>query len=94
MRLRLQLAPGPPFFSLCTLTFIGQPRADLSCVPLSKYLLNLMNVPLISSFVQTSIDAALAKYVVPKSLTLDLKDMLIGDDFKKDTVTRGVIVIY
>ncbi|KAH8773294.1 hypothetical protein BGZ57DRAFT_894525 [Hyaloscypha finlandica] len=93
MRLRLQLTPDPPFFSLCTLTFLGQPRADISCVPLSKHLPNLMNVPLISSFVQSSIDAALAEYVAPKSLTLDLKDMLVGDDFKKDTVTRGVLLI-
>ncbi|KAF4626687.1 hypothetical protein G7Y89_g11470 [Cudoniella acicularis] len=93
MRLRLQLGPDPPFFSLCTLTFLGQPRADISCVPLSKHLPNLMNVPLISSFVQSSIDAALAEYVAPKSLTLDLKDMLVGDDFKKDTVARGVLMI-
>ncbi|KAE8444083.1 hypothetical protein EG329_000865 [Mollisiaceae sp. DMI_Dod_QoI] len=94
MRVRLQLTPDPPFFSLCTLTFLGQPRADLSCTPLSKHLPNLMNVPLISSFVQSSIDAALAEYVAPKSLTLDLKDMLVGDDFKKDTVARGVLLIY
>jgi hypothetical protein len=93
MRVRLQLTPDPPFFSLCTLTFLGQPRADLSCVPLSRHLPNLMDVPLISSFVQTSIDAALAEYVAPKSLTLDLKDMLVGDDFKKDTVARGVVMV-
>lgn len=94
IRLRLQLTPDPPFFSLCTLTFLGQPRADLSCVPLSKHLPNLMDVPLISSFVQSSIDAALAEYVAPKSLTLDLKDMLVGHDFKKDTTARGVLVIF
>jgi len=93
MRLRLQLTPDPPFFSLCTLTFLGQPRVDMSCVPLSKHLPNLMDVPLISSFVQSSIDAALAEYVAPKSLTLDLKDMLVGDDFKKDTVSRGVLMV-
>lgn len=94
MRLRLQLCPDPPFFSLCTMTFVGQPKADLSCVPLSRHLPNLMNVPLISSFVQSSIDAALADYVAPKSLTIDLKEMLVGDDFKKDAVSRGVIVIF
>lgn len=93
MRLRLQLTPDPPFFSLCTLTFLGQPRANLSCVPLSKHSLNLMDVPLISSFVQSAIDAALAEYVAPKSLTLDLKDMLIGDDFKHDTVSHGVVMV-
>ena len=94
MRLRLQLTPDPPFFSLCTLTFLGQPRASLSCVPLSKHSLNLMDVPVISSFVQSSIDAALAEYVAPKSLTLNLKDMIVGDDFKKDTAARGVVIVF
>lgn len=93
MRLRLQLCPDPPFFSLCTLTLLGQPKADITCVPLVKKGLNLMDLPLISSFVQSSIDAALAEYVAPKSLTLDLQDMLVGDDFKKDTATRGVLVV-
>ena len=93
MRMRLQLCPDPPFFALCTLTLLGQPRASLSCVPLTKKGLNIMDLPLISSFVQSSIDAALAEYVAPKSLTLDLQDMLVGDDFKKDTHTRGVIVL-
>ncbi len=93
MRLRLQLTPDPPFISLCTLTFLGQPKASLSCVPLSKHSLNLMDVPLISSFVQSAIDAALAEYVAPKSLTLNLKDMLVGEDYKKDTTSRGVVWI-
>ncbi|KAL8908871.1 MAG: hypothetical protein Q9207_000597 [Kuettlingeria erythrocarpa] len=52
-----------------------------------------MDLPLISSFVQNSIDAALAEYVAPKSLTLDMKDMLLGDDFKKDTSAHGVLVV-
>ncbi|KAK3489587.1 uncharacterized protein B0T23DRAFT_363206 [Neurospora hispaniola] len=94
MRVRLQLTPDPPFFELCTLTFLGQPRVNLSCVPLSKHLPNLMDIPLISSFVQSAVDAALAEYVAPKSLTLDIKDMLVGDDFKKDTIARGVVAVY
>ncbi|KAF2433433.1 hypothetical protein EJ08DRAFT_731760 [Tothia fuscella] len=93
MRLRLQLTPDPPFFSLCTLTFLGQPKVDMSCVPLTKKGLNIMDLPLISNFVQSAVDAAMAEYVAPKSLTLDLKDMLIGDDFKKDTAARGILVV-
>jgi len=93
-RVRLQLTPDPPFISLCTLTFMGQPRASLACVPLSKHSLNLMDVPLLSSFVQSAIDAALAEYVAPKSLTLNLKDMLVGEDFKKNTTSRGVVWIF
>ncbi|MCJ1406633.1 hypothetical protein MMC19_000699 [Ptychographa xylographoides] len=93
LRMRLQLVPDPPFFSLCTLTLLGQPKASLSCVPLTRRGLNIMDLPIISSFVQSSIDAALAEYVAPKSLTLDLKDMLEGDDFKKDTQARGAIMV-
>ncbi|KAL8871578.1 MAG: hypothetical protein Q9174_002619 [Haloplaca sp. 1 TL-2023] len=93
VRMRLQLCPDPPFVALCTLTFLGQPKVDLSCVPLTRKGLNIMDLPLVSSFVQSSIDAALAEYVAPKSLTLDLKDMLIGDDFKKDTSARGVLAV-
>ncbi|KAF1914877.1 hypothetical protein BDU57DRAFT_596721 [Ampelomyces quisqualis] len=93
VRLRLQLCPDPPFFSICTMSFLGQPKVTLSCVPLIKKGPNLMDVPLMSSFVQSSMDAALAEYVAPKSLTLDLKDMMMGDDFKKDTVAQGVLIV-
>lgn len=48
---------------------------------------------MLSSFVQSAIDAALAEYVAPKSLTLNLKDMLVGEDFKKNTVSHGVVYI-
>ncbi|KAK5276691.1 hypothetical protein LTR16_010815, partial [Cryomyces antarcticus] len=59
IRLRLQLTPDPPFFALCTLTFLGQPKVDLSCVPLVKRGLNIMDLPLISNFVQSAVDAAM-----------------------------------
>lgn len=91
--MRLQLCPDPPFFALCTLTLLGQPKVDLSCVPLTKKGLNIMDLPIISSFVQSSVDAALSEYVAPKSLTLDIKDMIVGDDFKKDTTARGIVIV-
>lgn len=93
VRLRLQLTPDPPFFSLCTLTFLGQPKVDVSCVPLSKHGLNIMDLPLISNFVQSAIDAGLSTLVAPRNMTLDLKEMLMGDDFKKDTNARGVLLV-
>jgi Ca2+-dependent lipid-binding protein len=36
----------------------------------------------------------MAKYVAPKSLTLNIKDMFKADDFKKDTSAHGVVVIH
>lgn len=92
LRMRLQLCPDPPFFALCTMTLLGQPRIDISCMPLTKKL-NVMDLPFVSSFIGSSIDAALSSLVAPKSLTLDLKDMLVGDDFKKDTSHRGVLIV-
>ena len=93
VRVRLQLTPDPPFFSLCTLTFLGQPKVDLACVPLTKKGLNIMDLPLISNFVQSAVDAAMAGYVAPKSLTLDLKSMITGDGIKKDTTARGILIV-
>ena len=94
MRLRLQLTPDPPFFELCTLTFLGQPKVNLSCTPLTKRGLNIMDVPFISNFVQSSIDAAVSQYVAPRSLMLNLKDMLAGEDFKKDTAAKGILMVH
>ncbi|XP_044715365.1 c2 domain-containing protein [Hirsutella rhossiliensis] len=72
----------------------GIPKVDLSCMPLSQRGLNIMDVPLISNFVQSAVDAAVAEYVAPKSLTINLKDMLAGDDFKKDTNSAGILMIH
>ena len=93
MRARLQLTPDPPFFDVCTCTFLGQPKVDLSCTPLIKHGPDVMDIPLLSSFIQKSVDAAMSTYVAPKSITVNIKDMLLGDDFKKDTDAHGVVVI-
>lgn len=93
LRLRLQLTPDPPFLAQNTFTFMGQPKVNLSCMPVFKHGLNIMNLPIISSFVQTSVDAAMADYVAPKSLTLDPKDKIMAEDVKKDTSAHGVVVI-
>lgn len=93
LRLRLQLTPDLPFLARCTFTFMGQPKVSVSCMPMFRHGLNIMNLPVISSFVQHSVDAAMADYVAPKSLSLDLKEIFMTDDFKKDTNAHGVIVV-
>ncbi|KAJ8608370.1 hypothetical protein MRB53_039710 [Persea americana] len=40
------------------------------------------------------IDLILSRYVAPRSLMLNLQDMLSGDDFKKDTVAEGILVVH
>jgi hypothetical protein len=94
VRVRLQLIADPPFVSLCTVTLMGQPKVNISCVPLTQHGLNIMDVPLISNFVQAAVDAAVAQYVAPKSLTIDLQKILVGEDYKKDTLAKGVLMVH
>ncbi|KAG5722012.1 Meiotically up-regulated gene 190 protein [Termitomyces sp. T112] len=91
-RLRIQLMPNPPFFALCTLTLLGQPKTTIACTPLAKNFLNVMNIPVLSDWLQKIIDGVISEYVAPRSLTLDLKTMLMGQE-KKDTLTEGVLVV-
>ncbi|KAM3561577.1 hypothetical protein MY1884_002312 [Beauveria asiatica] len=93
IRARLQLIADPPFISLCTVTLMGQPKVAMSCVPLVQRGLNIMDVPLISNFVQAAVDAAVAQYVAPKSLTIDLQKILVGEDFKKNTLAKGILMV-
>ena len=92
-RMRMQLTPDPPFLDTCTITLLGQPKTRVSCVPLVKYGLNIMDMPFISNFVQSAVDAAMASYVAPKSYTLNLRSIIKGDDFKRDTTAIGVLVV-
>jgi hypothetical protein len=44
---------------------------------------NFLAVPVVSEFISSSIDAAAAEYVAPKSLTIDLQQLISGDDIQK-----------
>lgn len=93
VRLRLQLSPEPPFAKALTFTLMGVPHVQAGCVPMMKKGVNILNLPLISNFVNYAIGAAASLYVAPKSMTLDLKSMLQGDSIVKDTNALGVMWI-
>lgn len=92
-RVRLQLTPDPPFLKTVTFTLMGIPKVQAGCTPMLERGVNILNLPLISNFVNWAISAAASMYVAPKSLTLDLSKMLQGDDIKKETDAMGVIFI-
>lgn len=92
-RLRLQLTPDPPFLKTMTVTLMGIPHVQAGCTPMIQKGVNILNLPLISNFVNWAISAAASMYVAPKSLTLDVSSMLTGDDIKKDTIALGVLYI-
>ena len=91
-RIRLQLTPNPPFFSVATVTLLGLPKVLLKCTPLAKNFFNVMDIPGMSAWVKDSINLAVQEYVAPRSLTLDLKTLLMGQP-KRDTEGLGVLVI-
>lgn len=62
---------------------MGLPRVSVSVVPMAKSLPNVMNIPILSAFISKSIDAVCAEYVAPRSLILDLQQLISGDNIKK-----------
>ncbi|KIW44633.1 uncharacterized protein PV06_03088 [Exophiala oligosperma] len=93
VRLRLQMTPEPPFAKSLTFTLMGVPHVQAGCIPMMKRGVNILNLPLISNFVNYAIGAAASMYVAPKSMQIDLKAILQGDDITKDTQAIGVMWI-
>lgn len=93
-RLKLQTIPDPPFVKLATFTLLGMPRIEIAAVPLTQRFFNVMNLPLISDFVYSSVRTAARSYVAPSNYTLDISKILNGDDTKRDTTAIGVLVVH
>ena len=92
-RIRVQLTSSPPFVSLATITLLGQPKIQMKATPVKRGLMNVMNIPGLSGWIQSTIDATVGEMVVaPRSMTLDLKEMLMGE-VEKDTNAVGVVVV-
>ncbi|KAK1999992.1 C2 domain-containing protein [Colletotrichum falcatum] len=92
-RIRLQLTPEPPFLKTLTFTLMGIPKVQAGCTPMIEKGVNILNLPLISNFVNWAIGTAASMYVAPKSMTLDLSKMLQGDDIKKETLALGLLFV-
>lgn len=93
VRIRLQMTPEPPYAKNLTFSFMGLPHVRAGCTPMVKKGVNILNLPVISNFVNYAIGAALNLYVAPKSMSLDLGMMLKGDDIQKETLAMGVMWI-
>lgn len=93
VRLRLAMTPEPPFLKTLTFTLMGVPHVQAGCIPMMEKAPNILNLPLISNFVNYAIGAAASMYVAPKSMSLDMRAMLQGDDITKDTQALGVLWI-
>ncbi|GAA5909086.1 uncharacterized protein JCM6883_002600 [Sporobolomyces salmoneus] len=93
VRLRCQLVAAAPFIRNVTFTLMGVPAIEASAIPLTRALPNVLDLPLISGFVQSSIAAATSVYCAPKSMTMNIAQMISGDGVKRDTKALGVFMI-
>lgn len=93
MRLRLRISPEPPLLKELTLTLIGLPQVQVSCTPMIQAGINILNLPIISKFINESIVTIISEFVAPKSGTLDLGRILQGDDIQKEVKTMGILWI-
>ncbi|EEQ84909.1 C2 domain-containing protein [Blastomyces dermatitidis ER-3] len=91
VRLRLQMTPDPPFAKTLTFSLMGVPHVRAGCVPMVKRGVNILNLPLISNFVNYAIKTAASMYVAPKSMCMDLRMLLQGDTIQKDTLALGIM---
>ena len=93
VRLRLQMTPEPPYLKNLTFTLMGLPQVQAGCIPMVEKGVNILNLPLISNFVNYAIGAAASMYVAPKSMSIDMGAILQGDDIAKDVLALGVMWI-
>jgi Ca2+-dependent lipid-binding protein len=69
-RLRMQMIESFPYVRNLTFTLMGVPKVDVSVQPMIKRFPNVLDLPIISSFVQSSIAVSrltLPCYAVDKS---------------------------
>lgn len=93
VRFRLNLTPEPPFLKTLTFTLMGLPQIQAGCIPMVEKGVNILNLPLISNFVNYAISATASMYVAPKSMTINMRAILQGDDIQKDVDALGLIWI-
>lgn len=61
-----------------TFTFMGVPAVEVSAIPMTKAFPNVLDLPLVSRFVNMAIAAGTAEFVAPKSMTINLQELMSG----------------
>lgn len=93
IRIRLQMHPDLPFLKNITFALTEAPKVN-TCVSLgAPWALNLLNLPVIDTVLESQIQQAAADFVQPKSMSLDMTVYVGGSDQKEDTESIGVLFI-
>jgi Ca2+-dependent lipid-binding protein len=55
---------------------MGVPAIEVSAIPMAKSLPNVLDLPFVSRFVKMAIAAGVSEVVAPKSMTLNVQELL------------------
>lgn len=92
MRVQLTLSSVPPFVKEARMSFLSEPVVGISIKPLK--LVNIMNLPVLDTFILTSITSALNELALaPRVLRIDLESLLTGQEISTDTKALGVVKV-
>ncbi len=92
MRVHLTLSNVPPFLKECRMSFLAEPVVGIGIKPMK--LVNIANLPVLDSFILTSITSALNEIALaPRVLRLDLEALLTGQEVSTDTKSVGVVKV-
>ncbi|KAG0146642.1 hypothetical protein CROQUDRAFT_657125 [Cronartium quercuum f. sp. fusiforme G11] len=93
IKLRIQLIAVPPFVQTTTFSFSYLPQVEITAKPMMIHSFNVMSLPVISSFIRSSVDVLLGNFCLPFSYTLDLSRILLGNDALMRPRHVGVVAI-
>ncbi|ORY77376.1 C2 domain protein [Protomyces lactucae-debilis] len=93
IRLRLQMHPDLPFLKNATFAMVEPPKINSAVCLGAPWTLDLLNLPIIDTFLESQINTLAKDFVQPKSMSVDMTLFLGGSDLKLDTQTIGVLCV-
>jgi Ca2+-dependent lipid-binding protein len=93
LRVRILLSASPPFAREISFSFVSMPEFNISARPLRSGSFNAMDIPMIKSYVEKSIAKVAGGFVSPKSYTMDVERLLMGQDSQLRAQSVGVFHI-
>lgn len=93
VRIRLQLHPDLPFLKNVTFALTENPKVNASVSFGAPWAMDLLNLPIIDSVLESQINTAAAQFVQPKSMSMDMTLYVGGSDQKEDTDAIGVLFV-
>jgi Ca2+-dependent lipid-binding protein len=93
IRIRLKMHPDLPFLKNLTFSLTENPKVNAAVSFGAPWALDLLNLPVIDSVLESQINNAAPQFVQPKSMSLDMTVYIGGSDQKLDTDAIGVLFV-